>query len=583
LNNYNKLPYENIYLKALPSREQREMFVSIVNNTDIFPESLIYRARDPWFGRAREIRSLFLSGLYPSLASEYISTMQHNHYTKRINFGNIKTARALDANFNVKYEVVYIGLDDAQTDQGRSPTSGSIIKPVKTNNNLYSTYKSNGTAVPDVVYPSSEYPVAAAEVVTFNSFDNMQHAVSTVGFSHAGSLPEWMTSVQEDGRVLGLVHGIVLAYTVPGASKLIAYRLRTSGLEFNSIDFVADRYSLDNVLTTNYSVSYSSFITSQETTFDRIRRQGATEYSATYAVSGTPFEQINNRTVEYVRNLGGVDGSTAFVDGETLIFAQQESYQGNTSDNDGWNAVTDAGTVVIPGHNEELNGQVIQTTAIKSPAGADFIILNSINGVEVGQLVTATVVLGDYVTVKNIVGRKVYLQNNVTKAAAAVAQDLEAGSTVVFSPINQRAGIWRIRLVDVATKLPAVIFQASDFGSELIGYDDREYDRQYSIENPPPFPTQLIQLEFVQPVQLASRVQINKGSSYGQCLLYYNPVLADGLSVPAYTLLPSNLRPADGNTSFDKYRTKFIRHRDTYSAPGSSDKYLKFPKTGVFK
>ena len=40
-------------------------------------------------------------------------------------------------------------------------------------------------------------------VVYPNSFKNMRTPViSDIGYSHQGSLPEWMTSTQEDGRVL---------------------------------------------------------------------------------------------------------------------------------------------------------------------------------------------------------------------------------------------------------------------------------------------------------------------------------------------------------------------------------------------
>ena len=65
VNNYNRVPYENLYLKALPTLDQRQTFFDIVNNTDIFPENLIYRNGDPNFGRAQDIRSLFLAGLNP--------------------------------------------------------------------------------------------------------------------------------------------------------------------------------------------------------------------------------------------------------------------------------------------------------------------------------------------------------------------------------------------------------------------------------------------------------------------------------------------------------------------------------------
>ena len=70
-----------------------------------------------------------------------------------------------------------------------------------------------------------------------NSFPNMTYRLETdVGYTNRSVLPRWMTSVQENGLVLGLTRAVVLSYTQPGASKLIAYRLKNSGFELNSID-----------------------------------------------------------------------------------------------------------------------------------------------------------------------------------------------------------------------------------------------------------------------------------------------------------------------------------------------------------
>ena len=67
INNYNRAPYENVYLKAMPSVDQRQTFVDIMSRQDIFPAELVYRSQDPWFGLAKDIRMLFLPGLALSL------------------------------------------------------------------------------------------------------------------------------------------------------------------------------------------------------------------------------------------------------------------------------------------------------------------------------------------------------------------------------------------------------------------------------------------------------------------------------------------------------------------------------------
>lgn len=244
VNNYNRAPYENLYLKAFPKLDQRITFNNIMANTDIFPPELLYRKDDPWFGKATDIKMLFLAGLHASTLGKFADSIQLNHYNKQINFGDIKTARAVDSNFNTKYEVVYIDVND--TNAGDSLSVDPLLK------NYYLDVDGN----PHYTF----YP---------NSFANMTYRLSAnIGFANRGALPDWMTSPQEDGRVLGLVRGVVLAYTVPGAAKLIAYRLKNNGITFNNIQFVADRYQIDAGITDIYNPDTNSFYPSQETTFD---------------------------------------------------------------------------------------------------------------------------------------------------------------------------------------------------------------------------------------------------------------------------------------------------------------------------
>lgn len=490
INNYNILPYENLYITALPKLDERRLFQSIVSNTDIFPSELIYRPTDPWFGRAKNIRSLFLAGINPTLASRYIEAMSTNHFTKSIEFGTIKTARALDKNFNVKYEVVYLDLVDTLTRNSETPANvtdltGSITPWYDADGNGYS-----------VIYP--------------NDFNNMTQAiVNSVGYSHQGALPDWMTSPQENNKPLGFVNAVVLAYTVPGASKLMAYRLNTRGLVFNTIDFVVDRYQLDNHLSTNFNVSINSFISSAETTWDRITKEGVIKHSATYGVSGIPFDNINGQTVSHVRGLGGLDGVTSFQDGDTLVFIQQEGYDPTLNPfiiinaNEGWNYPN--GTVV-PGFVEKDRG---------------------------------------------------------------------------LSDMNYRAGVWRIKITTPSGV--TVPTQASDFGNDLVGFDTRGYDFNIDWVDPPAFPTQVVTLELVEEVIPGDQVQINGGTTRGQSIVFYDPTLHVNRSVPEYLPVAYQTGIVQKFTKFDNNGTKFFSHRDTYAAPEQNNKYLKFPKFGVFK
>ena len=238
--NYNPVPYENIWIRALLLKEDRDLFSSIVSNTDTFPPEMIYRSDDPNFGIATTMEMLFIPGMRVSELSTFINNMEFNHYTKALRFGAIKTARALDANFNTRYEVVYIDVVDDKEVNGKS------------------------TALSSVQAPYTLYP---------NSYQNMETRVSNVGYSNRGALPDWMTDRQEDGRELGLVRAIVLAYTMPGTSKLIAYRLNAtlaeSGTAISDLHFVADRYVLGSGEIDNFDLVSQQYIHDGSVTTDK--------------------------------------------------------------------------------------------------------------------------------------------------------------------------------------------------------------------------------------------------------------------------------------------------------------------------
>jgi len=130
--------------------------------------------------------------------------------------------------------------------------------------------------------------------------------VSSITYQDKGVLPDWMTSRQTDGRQLGFVRAVVLAYVKPGESDLISYRLKQRAFDFNSIDFTVDRYQLDNVYTENYDISANAFLTSDETTFDRYPALSSTlTYVTTvdFAIS-TAFEDINEHYLQDIKNAG---------------------------------------------------------------------------------------------------------------------------------------------------------------------------------------------------------------------------------------------------------------------------------------
>ena len=309
----NAVPYENLYLKALPYQSSREHFLSVVNDPTIFNPNLIYRNNDPNFGLAKEIKFLFLPGLEANLLSTYMQGVEFNHCKKRITFGSVKTAVALDTNFSIKYEVVYIEVIDSASNEtyGSAANILDLSKLVK-----HPYYDSTGNSYA-IAYP--------------NGFNNMIDSVTeTVDYANKGALPSWMTSNQLTSTSftspLGLTHAVVLAYTIPGASNKIAYNLNSKKIKFNAIDFTVDRYQLDNNYSKNYNITTNQYLKSIETTFDKLVSTGhffADKGVVDYAIS-TPFERLNGMTVTEIQSIGGMDGILDFSDSEHIVFFQQE-------------------------------------------------------------------------------------------------------------------------------------------------------------------------------------------------------------------------------------------------------------------
>ena len=370
VDNYNRAPFENVFIKALPPQNQRQAFTALLQDTDIFPADSLYRPADANFGIARDIKFLFLPGVAAASLGEYAVSILKNHYSKRLAFGGIKTARAVNADLSTRYEVVYVEVLDDQ--------AGAVIELIPGVSQYYDNDPANSK-----IYP--------------NSFDNMaRRLIEGVGFSNRGSLPAWMTSRQSNGRVLGLTRGIVLAYTKPGTSAKIAYRLAQANFDFNNIDFVADRYQVSKGITAAYNTDTNSFAVSRETSFDRIgfaQASGAISVNANsrnVSGTGTRFTQqlARGQTLYYVQALAGTittDGIKVYGTGTrfTELQASQHLFSNNSpvgaiarivSDTElelsvAGNAFTDAAyfTLVSLGTVQSINSDQLLSLAYTSP------------------------------------------------------------------------------------------------------------------------------------------------------------------------------------------------------------------------
>jgi hypothetical protein len=244
LNKTYSSPYNALYCKALPPVADRVLVNSLLSNTTVIPPEILYRADDPNFGLASSVVYEHAFGLAPSTVAAYFAAVELNHYNKNLVLGEIKTARALDADENIIYEVVY----------------SHIVDPLVNANNesIPSSVPINYQAIDDGAPVFTVYP---------NSLVNMRDQVIDKVGQVSKVLPTWMLSKQENGEVLGFTPAWVIAYTGPGKSKFLQYTITEFvGTQLNLINFEIDRYTLDARLTEHWGVTVT--VDSTNTTAD---------------------------------------------------------------------------------------------------------------------------------------------------------------------------------------------------------------------------------------------------------------------------------------------------------------------------
>lgn len=288
VNRLHSAPYDNLWVRAFAPVQERLDFKEIINDPILVPNDVLYRANDPWFGRSRYLRFLFSPGLQPDSIQDYYLAMENNHYNKTITLGEVKTAVAYDNDLNVKYEVVYLPVLD--------PLSGT--DPVT----------KNSAGLPDTIDLRDQivnYYLSGNQayyVFKPNGLDNMRQQLSQViGFYGQGVLPDWMTSPQPiPGKIgqfyqpTGFIPAVVLAYTVPGGSDLVSFRLRNAGINFNDFQFEFDRYEFDSEMSLEWNNNLGPVI---ETIFDND--------TTVFESKGTRFIEGAGSHLEEGAELGG--------------------------------------------------------------------------------------------------------------------------------------------------------------------------------------------------------------------------------------------------------------------------------------
>lgn len=564
-------PYENLYVKCLPDSNSRSKITDIVNDRNIFPNNVVYRPNDPFFGRQQNITMLSSYGLTASSAADYIAAMESRHYDKRYYFGNYGVSVARDDNDNILYEVIWVDI----IEDTRAYVKGIKQGPPATSIDMRSK-------IPGWNNPTdpNEY------LLRVNDQQLMSRDVSdALGRTNATALPDWMSSLQKDGTVTGYVTRAPLVYIKAGYGDEVLFRLNRSSAngtiwDLTEISFVADRYILDNNLSQYFDTVTNQFEEHHYTTFDTIAKlpTSFTPVATVDFATEIPFNYINGRSVAQLEALGGLDSIITSYEGKTLVFAKQENYTGfdqvNPA-NDGWeryltfygdqiegyDSVSYDHSEVIPGYVDHGNTNIVLTNVeITDTSGTFSCDLLDPDSLQQGQSVIISGTLTGTGTITGYSDPAIYYiattDGQSVFRLAATYEDAMSVTNLITTSIgtttglsftvkipNLRAGIWKIEI------------------------DTRG----------------LINLVFQTELDLEQVIQIRYGSKYGGNKIWYSVsnIIAP-MTVPDWKIIQPAVVNPPAPTTFDSNTTRFLNAVDTYQAPEIGDKYLKFPKIGVF-
>jgi len=290
-------PTDTLYIKCSPSLADRVYIDSLLTDDEIIPDSLLYRKTDPNFGKASSVIYEHAYGIFANDLDAYVLAVTKNHYWRNIILGQIETAIATDEQGNIIYEVVYSKIIDNLVNNKGQSVSKEIYWPrlidlglgpwYTSSTEIYTSYvdaqpgfiftQFGQTPITDQNYNPlllnqgvplfyTSLTPGYARLLYPNSLPNMREQVGDVLGQDFNSnvLPLWMRSQQADGNTLGFVPAWVIAYTKPGASKIIQNNINTLWVDFlgrpltlNEINFQIDRFTVDKSLTYNYDTSVS--------------------------------------------------------------------------------------------------------------------------------------------------------------------------------------------------------------------------------------------------------------------------------------------------------------------------------------
>lgn len=315
VNPVNLGPYENLYLVAGPTVEERASLQALADNETVIPRDKVYRDGDEYFGVAPNLRFLMVDGLAPATRTEYATILENNHYTRRFSFGPLKVAKAVhDDTGEPSYELIYADVIDSLENNGESIASELVVDGVDEDDlsnrvpPATPQYDAQGNII---IKPASlenmRQTIISDTGLTADNLDQDNYSAdqleptadSTImdglGQINLNTLPDWMTTTQDDGRILGWIPATPVVYCLPGEAAQILFDINQSGFVLNEIAFDVDRYTWDNNLT-KISDQYFLTVDDTEADFDGIDPNGS--FVGGDGPGGTAYAPMDTITLE---------------------------------------------------------------------------------------------------------------------------------------------------------------------------------------------------------------------------------------------------------------------------------------------
>ena len=265
INDDDETSYSNIFVKPMLNSSQRSVFLSLINNTSIIPQNIIYRANDPDFGIQRSLKALVYAGIESKDISEFVSATTKNHKRKKFILGEVNTATAKQEGTNTElYDVVYVEIIDPakpntgktklvfnNTNNGRPITVDSVKLEATNDQYPYITGKEwrfrpnfETITIDNTAVQTSQSNDSRKYI---SNIDNMRERIKELGLKSKDFLPLWMRTPQGESLAdLDYVFAVPLVFTVPGYGTIVKQNIINSGFDFNVINYEIDRYIIDS-------------------------------------------------------------------------------------------------------------------------------------------------------------------------------------------------------------------------------------------------------------------------------------------------------------------------------------------------